>query len=712
MKPKKSKFSFGPGGIKGFFLEHVEKMVLGAVLVLVLAFVYFGSTVETLPQSKTPASLQQAVETAKTRMLTPTWAKVKEKELPPSIDNPIVINTKPDDFQLVTFNERIQPVRTKRRDPNIFAPIKPEAYAVTAPVAMVPVEEEIMPIDAAYLAMLERQQQPVEQPVPEPDTKKKKKKKPAGHDDPLEGVMTRGMGGNAVNGPRQLGEEERAELQAMQARVSNNAVARSRNIISFSALLPYKKQLLEYQDALGGKDFKEERDVPTYVFIKVQRADVTNNPTADPKTLTWQTLSITVARNLPYVTKAEWESIPEELVDPNVVLTASERFGVQTMLTLPVPPVLLTDMKKLAGHSEIGWANALLGQGVAGQANPEVKAVAPVEGPDAPEGPDGPDNEPGGRPGINEGVRPGFRPGGPGPGGPIMPREGRRGMGGGGASFNPNEEVTYKLIRWVDFDVQRGHQYRYRTCVMLEDPNHPQVDKRAGAGGGVGIGREGPSANGNDPLPSSLDKTVEQRLRELKKDEDKTGKRKWYRETEWSEPTAVVTAPDPVTYVGGTVTSGREQQVPGTGAFVATTEPIGKTLVVKWDDALATNVVAQDDVQRGSVLNFTKDAEALHPIKLEYVELKDYSMKTDGLVVDVRGGERLPGGDSKNVLHAPGEMALIDEKGRLVVMSEYDDIKLWHRYGKVEPKKVEEPEPEVPAIIEPTRPPKSGRRNR
>lgn len=709
MKPKKAKFSLGPGGIKGFFLEHVEKMVLGLVLVVVVLFVYFGSTVETFPDSKTPATLQQTVARATSTLEAKSWEKVKETILPPPIDNPIVIRVSEKDFPLRTMDERILPSRTKRRDPDLYPPVNLEVEAMVAAVGMLPNEEEIPAIDLRYEEMIERQQAPLE--PEEPLTGKKKKKKSRESEPDLLGDAARGMGAlGGIKAPRQFSEEDREELMRNGARPSTQAIAHSRNIISLKALIPFQKQLLEYQEALAGNPqyVSEERDVPTYVFFKVERADVTADPNADPATLKWQLLSTVAARNLPYIETAQWETIPEELVDPSAVLSATERFGA---LTLPVPPALLVDLKKLAGHTEIDWASSLAegAYGTEGKKTDDKKGTE--EGPDTVEGPEGPEGPDAIGPGV--GVGPGVRPypgmRGEGRGGGMVRGPGSR---GGYDQYSSSQEVVYKLFRFIDFDVEREHKYRYRVSLMLEDPNHPQLPLAAA---GAPVSRDGSGGGiGNDPPVASLDKAVEERLRELKKEEDKTGKRKWYRETDFSEASPVITVPNPLQFVGGTVSPAREVPIAGTFARVAAGEASAKTLVVQWDDQYATNVVAEEEVQRGATINFTKDSEALHPIKLEYVELKDYPIRTDALVVDIRGGERLPGGTATSPQNAPGEVALIDHSGKLIVLNEADDIKDWHRYGKVEPIIIEEPKPEDdPSAGErdlmPTRPTRSRR---
>ncbi len=736
MKPKASKLSLGPGGMKGFLFNHVEKIVLGATLLLVVAFVYFGSAVETFPQNESPTTLRDVIKRATENIENAqTWNTVKQELVPPSITNPIAIRITERDVPLAELNPRIIPSRTKRRDPELYPPTQPEVEAVIAPVAMIGAEEEVSPLDELLLA---KQQGPegayggiLESPSQKKaaTNKKKKRRGPgsgypgSGYEDEMESTAA-----ELPKPPRVLDEEERQELMALSGGGASAGYSggyggggpgatggtgmtlpRTRSIIVAKFLIPFKKQWQEYEDALKGNPqyVNEQRDMPKYVFFKVERADVTDDPNADPATLKWELQGTNAALKLPFAKGAEWASIPQELIDP-AAIAAPEQLasGHPTMLlTLPVPPVLLSDVKKLAGHSEINWA--MTGYGPEGSGMDRTTEGPEDVAPEGPEGPENPENALTGAGGVGGygpmGERGGGYTGGGGGSG-YGPPGGYGGGYGAGGGYGGNTAVlpTYKLFRYVDFDVQPGRMYRYRVALTLEDPNHPRLpDAMATAGGpsgGYGAGGPGAEYGGGtgsstiEPNPASLDKDVEARLRELAKSEKKNGDRRmWYRETDWSEPSPVVQLPEPVKYLGGAVVAARPTQV-GT-AYLTLNEPLAKTIVVDLDDRYAAEVFAEEEVQRGSVLNFTKDAEALHPLKLEFVDLKDHTFETDALVVDIKGGEKLPGGDVKNPIFAPGEIALIDHSGRLVVQSEASDLKLWHRYGKIEPK-IEETKPE------------------
>ena len=65
---KKPKFSLGQGGLQGFFLQHVEKIVLGVVLLIVGLFLYSGYGLEGYKHEKTPIDLKATTNSAREKM--------------------------------------------------------------------------------------------------------------------------------------------------------------------------------------------------------------------------------------------------------------------------------------------------------------------------------------------------------------------------------------------------------------------------------------------------------------------------------------------------------------------------------------------------------------------------------------------------------------------------------------------------------------------
>ena len=53
-----AKVKLNKEGVQGFFVRHVEKIILGVVIMLVAVFVYSGYSLESLPSERTPDRLE------------------------------------------------------------------------------------------------------------------------------------------------------------------------------------------------------------------------------------------------------------------------------------------------------------------------------------------------------------------------------------------------------------------------------------------------------------------------------------------------------------------------------------------------------------------------------------------------------------------------------------------------------------------------------
>ena len=112
------------------------------------------------------------------------------------------------------------------------------------------------------------------------------------------------------------------------------------------------------------------------------------------------------------------------------------------------------------------------------------------------------------------------------------------------------------------------------------------------------------------------------------------------------------------------------------------TEPKGSLVVSVWDRKYATNVPVElydheeetPLAQRGTVLNVQRNADVLHPISWQIHRLDGYEMETDSMVLDLRGGGKLPSTDKNEELKAPGEFLVMDAEGRLLVRDEISDL--------------------------------------
>ena len=206
------------------------------------------------------------------------------------------------------------------------------------------------------------------------------------------------------------------------------------------------------------------------------------------------------------------------------------------------------------------------------------------------------------------------------------------------------EKVPYRLFRFFDMDVQPGKHYRYRVKLMLDNPNY-DLDEQF---------------------------LVEDSLREAA----------WL-ETDWSEPTDVVSVPRDARVLAGSVK-------PSPGGRV-TREPKATVGIPFFFFEAGAELYEHHEVTRGRHLNFPGhelpedmipdgfgdgaawlaaaatgakgDGENTGPPKVDF--------NTETVLLDMIGGERLPGGDRD--LTRPGLLLLLGSEGNLIVRDELDD---------------------------------------
>ncbi len=184
--------------------------------------------------------------------------------------------------------------------------------------------------------------------------------------------------------------------------------------------------------------------------------------------------------------------------------------------------------------------------------------------------------------------------------------------------------VEYRLFRFFDFDVEPGKSYRYRVKLAVKNPNHN--------------------------LPDKYLKVVDS-----KKDE--------VRETPWSQPSPSATVP-----FGNFMTVATVQ--PARGNKDATI----KVRLTTIDPDSGLPAVMEEDVTRGTVLNFVKSVEVKMPDGKESMTRDNVKFETNAVVLDIRGGQPLSTKD-KN-LTAVGEALIINADGKLVAHNELDDLDL------------------------------------
>ncbi len=654
---KKFKINFGEGGIKGFFVRHVEKVVLLIAVMMVGVLFAAGYQVESIEETKTPASLLARVENARGHIEKNTWDVLREVRTPAN-DYPqrVEKNLTATDWAVYPMpmpfkKPEIPPVR-KRDDPQIYPPIKLEAKGTYGPVAMVPQTGDIDRLITLPPATVKATATAASPTRSTTTSRRGNGEGLPGYPSLIPGVQEGpsyesglpGMTGGSVAGqPRQLTPEQLAELTG-DYQAQSGVIAKGHYVVSLTAVVPYELQFEEYQRTLAdSRSYDPARDFPSYIFYYVERADVPADPNAP---LVWKRIS---HYNDAMRVANTWAGTPPPYADPATI---------DPVLTMPVPPILMKKLEKFALHSEIRAAvtdsTTIPGEepgtedGTPGDTPADVPFAA---GPSVPGGP-----------GMEgEGGRMPYQPRGQGMP-PGVYGEGGYGEGGYGAEgsmgMDPTALPKYKLFRFFDMTAQWGKSYRYRVQLLLNDPNRARDPKM-------------------DPSPLTLSDEVLARVKQLNASDPM--RKSFWRETEWSEPSDVITLPSlPQKMLAGSVKAPSEMQLPLAGTMYkfqkSGSEPTATVLSVIWDKDLAIEVPGELEVSRASVLNFTKSADVLHPVSLELKALDNYTFTTDATVVDIRGGDVLPGGDRKNPLTAPGEILILDRSGNLQAHNEIDEV--------------------------------------
>ncbi|MDE0817006.1 MAG: hypothetical protein OSA92_05065 [Pirellulaceae bacterium] len=462
-----------------------------------------------------------------------------------------------------------------------------------------------------------------------------------------------GMGGMMGGMEGTEGGDDGGSSQLTGSQPMGTPVARSRTIVAGTALVPFKQQFDEFERALAMRSgYDGYRDQPDYVFMYVERVDVTSDPAQVVDESQWQRILHTNAHR---TEQRKWHSTAAEIVAPSYL---------NPYISLQCPPVMVRNLDNLLRHPEIPLA------GVTVQKPEEQEAGEETQ--EEPEDNNGNEDLPGGlanNPNENTNTNPGA-PGGMGGMedmtgmGEMMGGMGGMGgmMGGMGGELQSANIPDYKLVRFYDFSAEIGHVYRYRVQLLIEDPNHPNTI---------------PDDEYRDhPVPKqvTLKDDVIQRIKQL-------DSLIFYRSTPWSEPSEPVAVLDPLQFAGGTADVVKTLTDPVSRRSFQDHEPSGVVKTIMWDENRAVDIMFDRPVHRGSFMNFSADAEYGHPITEIIMAAGQQQFKTDFIIGDIRGGDTLPLDTKDMPYHAPGEFLLIDAQGNLVVRTELTDETLFRRYN-------------------------------
>jgi len=452
----------------------------------------------------------------------------------------------------------------------------------------------------------------------------------------MSGSMTRRLNSKYNKGAEAPANAEVAATAAGAAPQKRplNTVPESAYFIAGTAVVPHKA-LVEAFHATYEKtrDYRAVRDRPIYVGYEFQRADVTEKSVEQIVDGDWVDLTTKPKYN------DDWDRINQYALHwwngyaPDIV-PADYR---DPKLTSLIPPLLIYDFTTFATHPKIPLKTMLEIEKESRDPLDQVQVVDIFN------------NENDGDAAVGA------------EGGSGMPRGGMRNGGSVGVEKNPPE---FKMIRFYDFYDPRftnpplpGRRYVYRVRYKLEDPNFPKLPSQA-------------------PSLRSLAPEVFQRVVPKMKEAETTKKRDFVIRSPWSEPSPVTELPRPMRIYAGPIVApaeSKEVEIANRVIDYVRSPATAKAVATIWDWRHAVAVPAPFDVQSGTVMNATLDAEVVDPLTMKIKTKPNSSVNSNAVVLDIVGGEPLKL-EEEFGLTRPGMMLVFDPMGGgLKVMEEIDD---------------------------------------
>ncbi len=696
------KLDLQSGGLKSKLILHVEKLVFGLAIVLVLLFVYRGTQQPSI--DTTPEDLVRASDQARTNYEKQTWEKVEEERwVPPEYQTAATRASKPIPLAPYetpsSFRVRHKESIEKRPDPTLLPLADLEVKAGFAPFAFLSPQQAgqggmgmmreggpgMMPSGAEYDAY-----------------------SGGGYG----GEM--GMGMADANAPPTLTPEQLLEFG--QARGGTGSKIEGKYFVAITGLAPLKKQLDMYEAAFKDRaNYMEGRDYPRYVHFAIERRE--QNP--DGSWGEWEK-SINVNQER-LIARHRWAFMPDEVAPPEYL---------DPTLSFPMPPILLFNPGDWGRHSTVPkYEPREQGYGMDGEMTGEMDGIMlPEAGGDLPgdlPGILGPGGGMGGMNGMGSEGSGGFmgpygrpgRMGGPGgnnmntppPGMMLKPGGNRgggmsmaRGEGGGGyGGATSMFDAENKMFRFYDTSVVPNKNYQYRVQLWLEDPNNPQNFQEAPPARAL----EGGVLTRLKPERDKISKFMQSNQGGMASPRGQTTQNgpqfKFWRTTDFSEPSSTVRVPSSADVLAGSVDAGRTvYSRSNQRQILRTPEPNATVLAMRWDpktDVKALVTKEMKEVTRGSMVEYKGDLWILDPATYQFrkpypadADKKDqeYVLKTGYTLLDIRGGEDTIGrytDDDNKRLKVPGEILVLDDAGNIHIKSELDEVKEFAKFNFSKP---------------------------
>lgn len=620
---KSNKAADCASALRKLLIMRGEKLVFAGCIVGCLVF--FGLSLKHLPYSKSPEALKAEATKVLNDLESTKSVATLTKKLPkgPDVKSLKSLGEKKADARAYALGPLRMPFQNRqlrRGEPRIlpverllasagYGPIAIQGAAPTPPPPRPAVKSEVKPADAAKEA-LDRRKKLLE------DKKNKGRARPQ--------AKTAKEEKKPAEQPVTPKAPEQEKEKALLAQAPAGSHVEMRNWVCLVAAIPHLAQLDEYQRAFHEALFRSaDRDQPRYALPQIERAEVIGG-----RQLRWRPVNVIAALEDQATWAADYpDSTDSRLVDPE--------------LTGLLPPLVSTNFDP----AKIG--------------HPQVKVVV-VKKPKPVKENSAADAKEATRDTAVEPKKPaafigGLRDKKPAaketpPTAQAKPADAKA-VSDKPPEPPPIEIVRYRLFRFFDFDVEPGVVYRYRVKLVALNPNYE--------------------------VPARFLATPEMA-------ED------LFREGAWSSPSSAVAVTEGTRLLAGSVAPGglATNDTPINQAaddqdsdMVA---PLAKILIHYFDFAMSRGVNVLVDAGRGSLLNQAN--VALTPVESsaapsakkkgagaatsEGAPELTLDVLTDAVVVDLFGGDELPGVRDRSI---PGHVLVLDRYGTYKTLLQAND---------------------------------------
>lgn len=725
------------GGIKSFLLYNVEKLILGISLVLLALFFYLGLTTEKF--EKTPDKLvSEANQAASYIAKESNWEEIKsyrqgDVEVVDRVkqaDVPI----DPSPYKISGLS-MVPKALGLRLDPPLPEIQDVEAHVLRAPVIVqnkqtgrvdpiltLPLAKaKFDPNDKSKSSMMEMEMMEVEDFGLEEETmlleggggsSRGRGKKEASKDPQDEAEIDAWWGMPGV----QMAWEGGVRPKKVAGAGANMAL--TRNIVVVNGLINHKNQWKQHENLLSSSlGYYPKRDLPRYDYLQVERREVKDGQPGE-----WSDISTFVNFDQAELYPSNFTSAPEVVPPENY----------DQFLTNAIPPILGLDYVNYVLHRKLskrvfkvpekkdeGVATADV---LAGKEDLEKSGRTRVNA-------DGTGIRRtkkglgGNRGGFEDFGQMGGADFGMDTGLDMMEFGMRKGDGRTSSDLSEYSELAdptvepnadFKQVRFFDLSVapDRSAVYEYRMRVWVADPNNADPNASTGLndfdpgqmddmmGGLMGGKKEEKKVYKKTKINFTMqDQSVRNRLKQAREEGD-IGERDYYitevygeqqepveikvpkgeeylrfaRPSQWSEVVKVSVEPGSAEFFAKGIEEPRTARVGQ--VEIPVEEPKAEVVTVVEDPNFqGTHVAAKKLFAVGDQLNFSEPVTVMHPVAQSIHFVEEANIESNGVLIDVMGGERLDLSRTDPMQYdLPGETLIMDENGRFVISNDIEDL--------------------------------------